>query len=209
MASSRTPQTCFMLAQSRGAPNAKALLGDYTGIRITDDYGAYRSLSGSQQLCWAHLYRAIRDLRYNTNLPKQQLPHVTWWYAQFSGIYADLRHYLEQPYNKTTRQQQAGQLWQRIQALCTPRKTEPAKLANLKAQLQRAGRNKLLICLTHNTPCDNNRAERDLRPLVLKRKRSFGSKTEKGARALSTILSICTTAWKTNSDTYFKTLAAI
>lgn len=209
MASASSPQTCFMLAQSRGVPNAKALLSDYTGTRVTDDYGVYRSLPGSQQLCWAHLYRGIRDLRYNVNLPKKQVAYVTWWYEQFASIYAELRAYLEQPYDQAAREIQAEKLWQRVRLLCAPRKTEPAKLTKLKAQLLRAGQPKLFICLPQNIPCDNNRAERDLRPLVLKRKRSFGSKTAKGAQVLSTILSICTTTWRTNPNDYFKTLAAI
>jgi hypothetical protein len=54
-----------------------------------------------------------------------------------------------------------------------------------------------------DTLCDNNRAERDLRQLVLKRKRSFGSKSEKGTQALTTILSLCATYWRMNPDTYF------
>ncbi|CAN5675540.1 hypothetical protein BH23PAT2_BH23PAT2_08860 [soil metagenome] len=65
------------------------------------------------------------------------------------------------------------------------------------------------VWLPADTPCDNNRAERDLRGLVLKRKRSFGSKSEKGAQALATVLSICTTSWRTNQNSYFSTLAAL
>ena len=110
--------------------------------------------------------------------------------------------------NRALRQQQADELWRCLQALCTQNKSEPVKLTRLKAQLIRAKQDRLFTCLTVYSSCDNNRAERDLRPLVLKRKRSFGSKTEQGAKALSTILSICTTAWKTNPDNYFQTLAA-
>ncbi len=83
------------------------------------------------------------------------------------------------------------------------------KLTKLKAQLMRAGEDKLFICLPNNTACDNNRAERDLRQLVIKRKRSFGSKSEKGAQALATVLSICTTTWRMSPANYFQSLAAI
>lgn len=39
---------------------------------------------------------------------------------------------------------------------------------------------KYFTCLKHEgIPCDNNQAERALRPLVLKRKNCFGSKTQK------------------------------
>jgi transposase len=212
MSATDSPNTVFHLATSRGASHAKKLHGNSRGIHITDDYSAYRNLAGQQQLCWAHPYRHIRDLRYNQNLPKDQLPYVTSWYEAFAGIYQDLRIYLAEPYELSKRQAQANELWQRLRLLAQqkpPRVGEPAKLTRLKAQLLRAGQDRWFTCLPANTPCDNNRAERDIRPLVLKRKRSFGSKTTKGAKALSTVLSICTTTWKANPNSYFVSLAAI
>jgi transposase len=222
----KSSKVCFMLEQSRGAIHAKALFGEgissvdatthpFAGVRISDDYAAYRSesLPGQQQLCWAHLYRSIRDLRYNANLPEEQLPYVGTWYTGFAGIYTDLRAQLEQPYDEVVRTAQAKTLWERVQRLAqepTPQDVgEPKKLSGLKAQLIRAGKDRLLLCLPKDTPCDNNRAERELRQLVLKRKRSFGSKTERGAKALATILSLCTTTWRTTPQGYFKTLASL
>jgi transposase len=173
---------------------------------------AYRNLPGRQQLCWAHLYRAIRDLRYNTELPDDQLPYVTAWYEAFADIYEDLRSTLQQPYDRGRRWRQREEFWARMEALASrpaPEAGEPAKLTRLNKQLLQAKGRRLFTCLTHNTPCDNNRAERDLRPLVLKRRRSFGSKTERGAQALSTVLSICTTARNSYPDTYFWQLKAL
>ena len=215
-----SPKVCFALEQSRGAVHARALFGQdsdrpFAGVRVSDDYAAYRNqeLPGTQQLCWAHLYRSIRDLRYNANLPEEQLSYVREWYTSFAGIYQDLRKSLEQPYDKVVRATQANELWQRVQALASHRlpnkHSEPDKLKKLKAQLQKAGQGRLFVCLQKDTPCDNNRAERDLRQLVLKRKRSFGSQTEKGAKALATILSVCTTTWRSNPNNYFTSLASL
>jgi transposase len=212
MAAANSPSTVFHLATSRGGKHAQKLHGNAEGIHITDDYSPYRNLPGQQQLCWAHLYRCIRDLRHNDNLPKAQARYVTQWYEAFAEIYQDLRTYLAEPYTLVKRQTQSDTLWQCIQTLAdqpAPKAGEPNKLTRLKAQLLRAGQDKLLVCLTANTFCDNNRAERDLRPLVLKRKRSFGSKTERGAKALSTVLSICTTTWKANPANYFQALAEL
>jgi transposase len=204
----------YSLENSRGAPHAKRLFGQdtdqpFTGVRISDDYGVYRALPGIQQLCWAHLYRAIRDLRYNDNLPEDQLPYVTQWYEQFASLYQELRTRLAEPHDRATRTAQSDNLWQRLVSLLPANEGEPEKLTKLKAQLTRAGQPKLFACLTYDTPCDNNRAERDLRQLVLKRKRSFGSQTEKGAQALATVLSICTTTWRCNPTGYFKALALV
>ena len=219
LADASSPKVCFALEQSRGAIQAQKLFGQDTdhpfmGIRVTDDYAAYRSesLPGAQQLCWAHLYRVIRDLRYNANLPREQLPYVSEWYTSFAGIYEDLRTYLKAPYDEVVRTTQTRALWERTQGLAgqpVPNSGEPDKLTKLKAQLQRAGKNRLFVCLAKDTPCDNNRAERDLRQLVLKRKRSLGSKSERGAQALATVLSLCTTTWRTAPQGYFKTLAEL
>jgi transposase len=213
MSAADSPNTLFHCATSRGAPHAKRLHGmDSTAVHISDDYQAYRTLPGSQQLCWVHLYRVIRDLRYNANLPKEQTSYVSHWYEVFAAIYQDLRLYLDKPYDVVVRHTQSDELWQRVQALATepaPIPGEPDKLRKLKAQLLRAGQDRLFVCLPKDTPCDNNRAERDLRQLVLKRKRSFGSKTEKGAKALATVLSLCTTTWRRNPTGYFQQLALL
>jgi hypothetical protein len=142
----------------------------------------------------------------------EQLPYVQQWYEQFAAIYEDLRLYLTEPYDEVVRATQASELWQRVLAIAQqpiPWEGEPQKLTKLKAQLVRVGQNRLFTCLVKDTPCDNNRAERDLRQLVLKRKRSFGSQTEKGAQALATILSLCTTTWRLQPCDYFKALAQL
>jgi transposase len=217
MSAHDSPNTVFHLATSRGTRHARDLHGPIgthptNSVHITDDYGVYRNLFGQQQLCWAHLYRVIRDLRYNKELPKHQEAHVHNWYEAFASVYQDLRTYLAKPYDQNKRNIQSNELWKRIQKLIRQpmsRTKEPSRLTRLKLQLQRAGQAKLLTCLAANTPCDNNRAERDLRQLVLKRKRSFGSKTEQGAKVLSTVLSVCTTTWRKHQNNYFEALAEL
>jgi hypothetical protein len=58
-----------------------------------------------------------------------------------------------------------------------------------------------------NIPCDNNRAERDLRSLVIKRKKSFGSRTEQGARAMEILLSVAWSTWHMHRNSFLPTLA--
>jgi hypothetical protein len=103
MSAANRSDVVFCLATSRGGRHAQDLHGDGAGVFVTDGYGAYLNLPGKQQLCWAHLYRAIRDLRYNTELPGEQLPYVRQWYETFAAIYQDLRYWLHQPYYRGQR----------------------------------------------------------------------------------------------------------
>ena len=49
-------------------------------------------------------------------------------------------------------------------------------------------------------PADNNRAERELRPLVIARKISFGSQSEAGARTREVLMSVLHTLRKRTDD---------
>jgi hypothetical protein len=52
-------------------------------------------------------------------------------------------------------------------------------------------------------PLDNNEAERWLRHIVLKRKTSFGSKTQKWADTMSVLYSTLLSLWNSNPQTFF------
>ena len=55
---------------------------------------------------------------------------------------------------------------------------------------------------TPTIPADNNRAERELRPLVIARKISFGSQSEQGARTRETLMSVLHTLRKRTDDVF-------
>ena len=109
----------FLSADSRKLEVAQKLLKNYHGVRISDDYAVYisRDLPGKHQTCWVHLFRKIRDLYQNKSVPKSETLFVESWYQQFSTIYADLRSYLDQPYDSQTRQQQLDELASRVDDL--------------------------------------------------------------------------------------------
>jgi hypothetical protein len=51
-------------------------------------------------------------------------------------------------------------------------------------------------------PADNNRAERELRPLVIARKISFGSQSEQGAQTREILMSVLHTLRKRTHDIF-------
>jgi transposase len=199
----------FKLADSRGSGNSKELVGpDYQQIGITDRYGSYKKLfgDGKHQICWAHLHRTARDITRLECLSRDKLAHVTEFYESLAAIYASVRTYQTEAFEEAKGQTQAAALLEQTIQLCRPHKLDPKKLSDLKSGIL-AYQNCLFLCLTHpNIPSDNNKAERALRKLVIKRKVSFGVKTPKGARTLEVLLSICQSLYNRDPSNFLPEL---
>lgn len=190
MADSHTTDRIYLLASGRGKGNAEELLKDSSGIRVTDCFSAYKNMKGEHQVCWAHFWRKIRDLSENANLPEKKRPMVLRWRKKFSDIYETLRETIQKPFDENLYQEAEQELRTKLSPLLLPNVKDPKKLKDLKNTIQRYD-HAIFTCLKYpGVPCDNNRAERDIRKLVIKRKKSFGSATEKGANVLSTLLSV-------------------
>lgn len=83
---------------------------------------------------------------------------------------------------------------------------DPATLAKLKNTFLN-NREKYLTCLRiPGVPMTNNKAERSVRHLVIKRLLSFGSRSQQGAQAMETILSVLLTLWWSKPQDYFAEL---
>lgn len=212
MASATTADVVLRLADSRGKGNAEALIGkDYRGIGITDRYAGYKHLfaAGKHQICWAHLQRNARDITRLECLGKQKLQHVTKYYQELAAIYADIRERQAEPFDRAARRLQADELLKRVKRLCVPHRLDPKKLHDLKAGIL-AYQDSLFLCLTiDGIPADNNKAERSLRKLVIKRKKSLSVKTPKGARTLEVLLSVCQTLYNRDKDSFLPRLHAL
>jgi len=204
MSSTTSPDVVFKLADSRGMGNAEELLGEnYQGIGITDRYPGYKHLFALHQICWAHVQRTAKDLTHLECLGKAKLKHVIKFYQNLAVIYATIRDYQDEPFDETTRQRQASELLEQTKRLCMPHKLDPKKLTDLKAGILEY-QDCLFICLTvDGIPADNNRAERDIKQLVIKRRKSLGSKTPKGARTLEVLLSVCVSLYNRDRDNFF------
>ncbi|MCR4665703.1 MAG: transposase, partial [Desulfovibrio sp.] len=59
--------TYFRIDPHRSAEAFQALLKDWSGYLISDDYGVYRSWAYGRQTCLAHLIREARNLSESTN----------------------------------------------------------------------------------------------------------------------------------------------
>ncbi len=200
----------YKLADSRGKGNSEELVGEnYQGVGITDRYASYKDLFLLHQICWAHLQRTARDLTHLQCLSKAKLRHVTKFYQQLAAIYAAIRAYQAESFAQDKRNHQAEQLLAQTKQLCQPHELDPKKLTDLKAGILEY-QACLFLCLTiDGIPADNNKAERALRKLVIKRKKSFGVKTQKGARTMEVLLSVCQSLYNRDRDNFLPNLHAL
>lgn len=192
---SDSADTVFRLGRSRGKGNAKALIHDRDQSIMTDDYGAYDNLADKQGLCWAHPKRKFQDLAQSTVLENERRRHCERFHDRFCQLFTDVKTVVDAPYDRGAREKEAARLRPMLAALCAGDPADPKKLATLKATFLENIDRHLLCVREPDIPMTNNKAERSIRPLVLKRKISFGSKTQKGADVMSILLSVCMTTW--------------
>lgn len=176
--------TVFSLGRSRGKGNIDDIGKGKIGI--SDDYGAYKNAFTEHQLCWAHPQRKLRVLAESGEFEEKKRKHIIRIYQQFSTLYRAIREkYGEElsPYLKR-------KFRSAFKRLSQGHSLDPDPLSKIKESLRR-NQDKYFTFLDHPTiPIDNNKAERSLRPLVIKRKTCFGSRTQRGAETTSILASV-------------------
>jgi transposase len=204
---SSAPDTIFRLGRSRGKGNAKILFsGDQR--TVTDDYAVYDDVE-NHGLCWAHPKRKFQDLAESAMLTPSRKQRCQKFYKRFHLLLHRVSEVHETPYDRATRIEAAAAFRGEIAVLCSPHAADPKKLATLKKTFLKKTEHYLLCILEPNIPMTNNKAERSIRPLVIKRKLSFGSKTQKGADVMSILLSVCLTTWWKKPKNFYATYQAI
>jgi len=190
--------TVFSLGRSRGKGNIEEIGKGKVGI--TDDYGAYKNSFPDHQLCWAHPQRKLRDLAESQEFGQRKKKQILKTYREFSNLYQNIRKKVGEeisPYLKTRSQNIFNQITE-------SHTLDPTPLSKLKASL-RKNQEKYFTFLKHpGIPIDNNKAERALRHLVIKRKISFGSKTQRGAETTSILASVIMSLKWNSPRTWFQ-----
>ena len=207
MASIETEEVLYLAGRNRGNGHIDELLGEnFQGVRINDAYAAYKNKQGNCQQCLAHPHRKLRDLANSKALSDSSKRHCRTAYEGFSEIYKKLRDYIAEPFDQARRKRQKAELLEDFKIWRTFHKKDPKKLHNIRQQFYDY-ESEWLTCLDYEgVPCDNNKAERMLRHFVIKRKISFGTKTEKTSENFSILASVLMTYWKRLEGNFFQNL---
>jgi transposase len=188
---------------SRAGAVINDLLGEaFTGVLVSDFYAGYNDTPGGQhQRCWVHLLRDLRALReaYAADLTRQGL-EVRSWVAAVLGLWQQI-HRARAPgprgrrLTPDQREAAADRFLLEVQALGAQFVEQRAHPCHALAWRLWHFQRELLVCVRRpDVPADNNAAERAIRPLVIARKISGGTRSPAGSRTHMTLYSLVATA---------------
>jgi len=193
-----TPEiSIFRFRRSRSASVPREVFGEkiVPGVLVVDRYNGYNKMPCSIQYCYAHLLRDLKDLEKDFPENAEIKSFVETLAPQLAGAIS-LR-----TLDITDRQfkRQASKIKNEIISITNSQAKHPAIQKIQDIFREKAGR------LYHwaknrDTPADNNLAERELRPLVIARKISFGSQSDAGARTREILMTVLHTLKKKTSD---------
>ena len=163
----------------------QALSDAFSGVLVSDCYAAYHHYDGPKQRRWAHLLRDIHDQR--TRYPKDAA--LARWAAAVHQLYVAAKacnHH--EPWQRRVAQLA---LERQLLALGQPFLHDPSAVqGKLYRRIERFIKELLVFVAELDVPADNNPAERSLRHLVISRKVSGGTRSERGTERKMTLASV-------------------
>ncbi len=182
------------------------LLGTaFRGHLVTDFYGSYNIYSGPHQRCWVHLLRDLKHLQEEHPADGE----VVAWALAVRYQYQDARS-ADDIHDPAQRQRLHDTLRRRTELL-------GLQYAQVKQHPCQALAKRLLrhldelyqFVLYPQVPADNNLAERALRPLVVQRKVSGGSRSRAGSETRLGLASLFGTWQARNLNPFYEFLALL
>jgi hypothetical protein len=175
---------------SRGQHVVRRILGgQFKGHLVSDFYCGYNGYAGKHQRCWVHLLRdlhALKEAQADDGV-------VLAWATDVRALYEDAQRWLGEHPQPTQdgREQQYVALTARAHALGL-RNAQVKKHAcqALCKRLLRHEDELFQFVLVAGLSADNNLAERSIRPLVVMRKISGGSRSPEGTKTRMALASL-------------------
>jgi hypothetical protein len=184
-----TPEIRYMLReQSRASKVVTQTLGtEFAGVLVSDFYGAYNAYEGVKQRCWVHLLRDLKALLEKH--PDNE--SVEDWVGCIKSIYEEAKAAAASDYSQIQRCGLRQSFEMRMLELAIPyrgAKTAPQRVLAKRIESFLGELFSFVDC--EGVPPDNNAAERSVRPAVIARKVSGGSRSAKGSNTRMTLLSL-------------------
>jgi hypothetical protein len=193
----------FHYDASRSGQVADTVLGEqFAGILVSDFYAAYDHLPGMKQRCWSHLWRDITALA--TEHPEDG--ELAAWVAGIRAIYQAAM----QPrpggeegltsQARRRRHRRARRCERQLLLLCPEDMPPDRPEATLVKRIRRYSTELFTFVAELDVPPTNNAAERALRPQVIARKISGGTRSSTGSATRMVLASVLATAQLRGQD---------
>jgi transposase len=180
----------FEYDRSRSHLVAQRILGpNFRGWLVTDFYAAYNLIPGRHQRCWVHLLRDLHALKEG----QADDPAVLQWATAVRQLYEDACAWLAEHPAALAAARLAEYTHLHAQACTLGAQYARAQDHPCNALAKRLLRHQdelFPFVLIPGLPADNNLAERSIRPLVIMRKISGGSRSPEGTKTRLTLASL-------------------
>lgn len=184
-----TPSARYLLRdKSRAGEIVSRTLGDeFGGVLVSDFYGGYNAYGGVKQRCWVHLLRDMKRLREKH--PENQ--SVAAWLARVKSIYEQAKEVARGDYDQMYRCRLRQHFEARLLKLALPYRDDKKAPQRVLAKRIDSFLGELFSFVDcEGVPSDNNAAERAVRPAVIARKVSGGSRSAKGSNTRMILMSL-------------------
>ncbi len=176
--------------RSRSRLVVKRILGgSFTGVLSSDFYDAYNVYAGKHQRCWVHLLRDLHTLKER----HAQEPEVVQWAQDVRALYDEAQARLH-PVAQPSQEAREALYDQLVEDACilgrqhARQKDHPCRA--LATRLLRHQDALFPFVLVDGLSADNNLAERSLRPVVVMRKISGGTRSPQGSQTRMALASL-------------------
>ena len=193
-----TPKiSIFRVRKTRSVSVPKEVFGDkpVPGVLVVDRYNGYNKMPCSIQYCYAHLLRTVKDLE--KDFPEN---------AEIKSFVEELVPQLANAISLRTLditdkqfKRQAAKIKDEIINITNRQARHPA-IQKIQDIFREKADRLYHWAADRNIPADNNLAERELRPLVIARKISFGSQSDAGAGTREILMTVLHTLKKRAPD---------
>lgn len=173
----------YTYRHSRSSAVAKEVLSEeFCGALVADFYAAYNFYDGIKQRCWVHL---ARDLKYLVE-KNPDLPRTAVWVDAVMAVYHRAKQTTDKQYSQLERSRLKTCFERELLELCRPYvdvKSAPERV--LAQRITNFIGELFAFVADPRIPSENNAAERAVRPAVVARKISGGSRSGRGSRTCS------------------------
>lgn len=184
-----TPQVRFFTYRhSRASSVVEEILGEeFVGALVSDFYGAYNIYDGIKQRCWVHLLRDLKALSEK----HANSESVVAWVDAVKDVYHRSKDTLLVDYADIQRCKLRQGFESELLALAQPYlKAKNAPQRVLAQRIDRFLGELFTFVQCPEVPSENNAAERAVRPTVIARKVSGGTRSPRGSETNSILRSL-------------------